>query len=94
MSLARKYEAPIVPMHVAGPWSGMFHFFNRFSTELRDMTLFHELLNKQGRAFALTVGRPIAPDGPGGRARRGDRAAEGLSWRRELPADPDRAVSR
>lgn len=61
VSLARKYETPIAPLHVAGPWSGLFHFFNRFSTELRDVTLFHELLNKQGRAFTLTVGAPIAP---------------------------------
>jgi putative hemolysin len=61
VSLARKYETPVVPLHVAGPWSGMFHFFNRCSSELRDVTLFHEFLNKQGRAFALTVGRPIAP---------------------------------
>ncbi|MBP7650188.1 MAG: 1-acyl-sn-glycerol-3-phosphate acyltransferase [Phenylobacterium sp.] len=60
-SIARKYEAPIVPMHLAGPWSTLFHFFNDFSGELRDITLFHELLNKRGRAFDLTVGLPIAP---------------------------------
>jgi len=62
VSLARKYDAPVLPLHVAGPWSGLFHFFNRFSTELRDITLFHELLNKQGRAFSLTLGAPVAPD--------------------------------
>jgi len=62
VSLARKYDAPVVPIHVAGPWSGLFHIFDRFSGELRDITLFHELLNKQGRAFSLTVGAPIAPD--------------------------------
>ena len=47
-SLARKYRAPIVPIHVSGPYSRLFHFFNRFSAELRDVTLFHELLNKKG----------------------------------------------
>ena len=62
VSLARKYETPIVPLHVAGPWSRLFHFFNRFSSELRDVTLFHEFLNKQGRNYALTIGRPVAPD--------------------------------
>lgn len=62
VSIARKYDAPIVPMHVIGPWSRLFHAFNRVSSELRDVTLFHELLNKQGRAFALTAGRPITPD--------------------------------
>lgn len=62
VSLARKYEVRVLPLHVVGPWSGMFHFFNRFSSELRDVTLFHELLNKRGRPFSLTLGAPIAPD--------------------------------
>jgi putative hemolysin len=62
VSLARRYEAPILPIHVAGPWSGLFHFFDRFSSELRDVTLFHELLNKEGAAFALSIGAPIAPE--------------------------------
>jgi putative hemolysin len=60
-SIARKYEAPILPLHLSGPWSTMFHFFHGFSSELRDITLFHELLNKRGKAFRLTVGAPIAP---------------------------------
>lgn len=60
-SIARKYEAPILPIHVDGPWSTLFHFFHGFSGELRDITLFHELLNKRGRAFRLTVGQPIPP---------------------------------
>jgi putative hemolysin len=62
VSLARKYEALILPLHVTGPWSTLFHFFNRFSSELRDITLFHELLNKRGQMFALTAGAPIPPD--------------------------------
>jgi len=62
ISLARKYEAPIVPVHVDGPWSTLFHLFNGFSQELRDVTLFHELLNKRGREFRLTVGPLIAPE--------------------------------
>lgn len=61
LSIARKYEAPVVPLHLSGPWSTLFHFFNRFSQELRDITLFHELLNKQGRSFSLTVGPPVPP---------------------------------
>ncbi len=61
-SLARKYKAPIVPIHVSGPYSRLFHFFNRFSAELRDVTLFHELLNKRKQAFRLMVGKPIPPE--------------------------------
>ena len=51
----------IVPVHVAGPTSRLFHLFDRISPELRDITLFHELLNKQGKPFQLTVGPLIAP---------------------------------
>ena len=63
--------APIanaMPVHVAGPWSALFHFFHGFSAELRDITLFHELLNKQGRAFTLTIGPPIPPAALAGEA--------------------------
>jgi putative hemolysin len=61
-SVARKFAAPVLPMHLSGPWSGLFHFFDRFSGELRDMTLFHEFLNKRGGAYRLTVGAPVPPD--------------------------------
>jgi putative hemolysin len=60
-SAARKYEAPILPVHVDGPASRLFHLFHQVSGELRDMTLFHELLNKRRKAFRLTIGPLIAP---------------------------------
>jgi putative hemolysin len=60
-SLARKYDAPVVPIHVAGPDSTLFHLFDRVSQELRDITLFHEMLNKKRKAFQLKVGNPIPP---------------------------------
>ena len=60
-SLARKYDAPVVPSHVAGPDSTLFHMFDRVSEELRDITLFHELLNKRKATFQLKVGKPIPP---------------------------------
>lgn len=59
-SLARKYELPIVPVHMSGPYSFWFHTFSQFSAELRDITLFHELLNKQGKTYKLTFG-PLIP---------------------------------
>jgi putative hemolysin len=92
ISIARKYEAPLTPMRLTGPWSGMFHFFNRFSQELRDITLFHELLNKQGQRFRLTIGRPIPPA-----ALEGDPAETTQRLKRfveeVLPADPDAAFA-
>ena len=87
-SLARKYDAPVVPMHVVGPYSRLFHLFDKVSQELRDVTLFHELLNKAGKSFTVQVGRPIP-------AQRLDidaaRATEALKrfTERTLAADPD-----
>ena len=60
-SMARKYGAPIIPIHVTGPNSTLFHLFNRVSPELRDITLFHELLNKRKKLFRLSVGKAIPP---------------------------------
>jgi len=62
MSVADKYDAPVVPVHVAGPYATLFHLFDRVSDELRDITLFHELLNKTGRRFTVTVGPAIPAD--------------------------------
>lgn len=62
VALARRCGAPILPIHLDGPASSLFHLFNRVSSELRDITLFHEMLNKRGGRFALTVGPLIAPD--------------------------------
>ena len=91
-SLARKYEAPILPLHVRGPWSTLFHFFHHFSGELRDITLFHELLNKRGGAFSIDVGplidwRKLDPDAV--------RATEALKTyvAVTLAQDPDRTFS-
>jgi len=83
LSIARKYAAPVVPMHLSGPWARLFHFFDRFSGELRDITLFHELLNKQGRKFRLTVGHPADPAAVA--------STDDLKHfvERVLPADPD-----
>lgn len=88
LSVARKHRAPIVPLHVAGPWSTLFHFFNRFSPELRDITLFHELLNKQGRAFQLIVGAPIPYEALGADMTAATEALKAFV-ERELPERPE-----
>jgi putative hemolysin len=62
VTLARKHKAPVVPLHVEGPYPIFFHTFSRFSKELSDITLFHELLNKAGTTYRITVGKPIAPE--------------------------------
>ncbi len=62
VSLARKNKAPVIPIHVRGPYPIYFHTFDRFSKELRDITLFHELLNKAGQLYSLQIGQPIPPE--------------------------------
>jgi putative hemolysin len=62
VTLARKFEASILPLHIRARNSWQFYALSQLSHELRDVTLFHELLNKRGRRFALTMGLPIVPD--------------------------------
>lgn len=62
LALARKNKAPIIPMHMGGRNSGLFYFLARVSTELRDMTVFNELLNKKNAKFRVHFGKPIRPE--------------------------------
>lgn len=87
-SLARKYDAPVVPIHVSGPCSRLFHWFDRISPELRDITLFHELLNKRKKPFFLKVGRPIPPSRLDIDATRATYALKAFT-ERVLPSQPD-----
>jgi putative hemolysin len=60
ITMARRNDAPIVPLHIAGWNSWIYYFFAKVREELRDMTLFNELFNKRGQAFRLTFG-PVIP---------------------------------
>ena len=62
VALARRYRVPIVPVSMTSRNSGFFYFVSTRSTELRDMTVFHELLNKKHKPFMLNVGKPVLPD--------------------------------
>jgi len=59
VTLARKNKAPITPLHVGGRNSWLYYTFCGINRELRDITLFRELLNKQGDRFQLTFGPQI-----------------------------------
>jgi len=87
-SMARKYAASVVPIHVAGPTSKLFHLFDRVSKELRDITLFHELLNKRKKAFHLKVGKPVPPSRLDIDAARATYALKAFT-ERVLPSQPD-----
>ncbi len=59
--LAIKYKVPVIPLRIKARNSLLYYFFEKTNGELRDITLFRELLNKKGQRFDLTFGRPIAP---------------------------------
>ncbi len=62
LALARKYDAPIVPLGVRARMSSLYYALQYVSESLRHMTVFHELLNKRGARYRLRFGPGLAPD--------------------------------
>lgn len=59
---ARKYDCPVIPVHIKARNSWLYYWFWRVNTELRDITLFNELLNKKKQRFEITFGEAIPAD--------------------------------
>ena len=59
--LARKFDLPVVPIHIRARNSALFYLFDAIHPTLRDITLFHETLNKTRQPFRIRVGAPIPP---------------------------------
>lgn len=59
--LARKFDLPVIPVHLRARNSALFYLFDAVHPTLRDITLFHETLNKDRQPFELRVGEPISP---------------------------------
>ncbi len=59
--LARKFDLPVIPLHIQARNSALFYLFDLLHPTLRDVTLFHETLNKDRQPFRINVGEPIAP---------------------------------
>lgn len=57
--LARKYDLPVVPIRITARNSLLFYLFDKLHPSLRDITLFHEVLNKDRQPFHVRAGRPI-----------------------------------
>lgn len=62
-ALARKYDVPIVPMHVDGHNSVLYYVAWFINREIKDMTLFREVINKRGGKYKIAVGEPFEPGG-------------------------------
>ena len=85
-ALAQKHGAPILPMHVRGHNSLLYYCFWFLNRELKDMTLFREVVNKRGRRYRLTVGELFEP--------RGDPAELAVDLRRFVVRDMRRGARR
>ncbi|MEL6799023.1 MAG: lysophospholipid acyltransferase family protein [Pseudomonadota bacterium] len=59
--IARKFDAPVIPVNIRARNSWLFYLFDLIHPTLRDITLFHETLNKGRQPFRVTVGEPISP---------------------------------
>lgn len=57
--IARKFGLPVIPLHIRARNSAMFYAFDALHPTLRDITLFHETLNKDVQPYHLTFGRPL-----------------------------------
>lgn len=62
LKFVRKYQTPVIPVTMRARNSVLFYIFSMINTELRDISLFYELLNKKGTSFEVKVGKPMMPD--------------------------------
>ncbi len=87
VSLARKFAAPIIPLGVAQRLSLAYYSLAHVSEELKNMTVFYELLAKRGARYRLRFGEAAEPDSlPTDEAAATDalrRSCEALAWERE-----------
>jgi len=59
--IARKFDLPIIPLHIRARNSALFYVFDLIHPTLRDITLFYETLNKDRQPYRITIGEPISP---------------------------------
>lgn len=57
--IARKFDLDVIPVNIRARNSWLFYLFDLIHPTLRDITLFHETLNKGRQPFRLTVGQPV-----------------------------------
>lgn len=58
--IARKFDVPVIPVNIRARNSVLFYLFDLIHPTLRDITLFHETLNKDRQPYRVTVGEPIS----------------------------------
>ena len=65
-ALAKKHGAPILPVHIQGHNSALYYLLWFCNRELKDMTLFREVINKRGGRYRIAIGEAFAPAGDPG----------------------------
>ncbi|PRY95553.1 putative hemolysin [Hasllibacter halocynthiae] len=58
-AMARKFDMPVVPVHVTARNSALFYALDAAHPTLRDVTLFHETLNKDRQRYRVAFGPPV-----------------------------------
>lgn len=59
ISLARKFDAPVVPLAVRQRMPVLYYALAQFNEELKDMTVFQGLIDKRRSKYRLQYGRPL-----------------------------------
>ncbi|SDE52116.1 lysophospholipid acyltransferase family protein [Limimaricola pyoseonensis] len=59
--LARKFDLPVIPVNIRARNSALFYLFDLIHPTLRDITLFHEMLNKDRQPYVVSIGEEISP---------------------------------
>ena len=57
--IARRFDLTVIPVNIRARNSWLFYLFDLMHPTLRDITLFHETLNKDRQPYRISVGRPI-----------------------------------
>lgn len=60
LSFARRNDVPVIPMHIKGENTIFYYATWYINDELKDMTLFREILKKAGRPYTMRLGEPFA----------------------------------
>lgn len=68
VTLIRKFDTPVLPVHITARNSWLYYLFHKVNAELRNMTLFYEMLNKAGCLFRLKFGPLLQPNALSGNA--------------------------
>lgn len=58
--IARKFDLPVIPVNIRARNSVLFYLFDLLHPSLRDITLFHETLNKHRQPYRISIGEPIS----------------------------------